>query len=120
MISVAPARRPARGFLDLVAGIPDHGIESAVISTHDFAKVGVELFQHKCGGDCHAHIILARRFSLARPADTDLDALHYHARFGYGVSGLVDIGQDIDLGLGAGSTNMAVLASISPLCDRSN
>lgn len=62
---------------------------------------------------------LAGGFTLAGPADANLDAVRHHAGIGYGVSGLVDIGQYIDIGLSAGSTNMAAVASIGLLCDLS-
>jgi len=62
---------------------------------------------------------LAGSFTLTGPARSDLDALRHPAGISYGVSGLVDIGQDIDIGLSAGSTNMAAVASIGLLCDLS-
>ena len=63
------------------------------------------------------HVIIGRCLALAGPTRSDLDALCHHSGIGYAISGLVEIGQDIDLGPDANGAKVALVASIGLLCD---
>ena len=118
---IAPAQRAAQGLLDLVAGVPDHGIEVFILRACSLAEVGVELLRPELRrSDREAHIVLAGGFALPGPACSNLDALRQHTEVGLAVGSLLDIGQDVDFSPDADSAQVALVTSVGLLCDVSN
>ena len=83
----------------------------------DWRKV---LWSKLRSGDGQADITLVRGFAPAHPAHTNLIGFCHHAKVELGVRGLLRVGQDVDVGFDADSSQSSFVASESLLGHISN